>query len=69
RIESRNEYIPCSHPEDDHTCIFLICTRCQAIDEVHGDEVVAALRDVAKSKDFSLGRNVIESYGICNACA
>ena len=29
RLESSNEFIPCTHPTDPHDCIFLICTCCK----------------------------------------
>jgi len=69
RVESRNAYAICSHPEHQHDCIFLICKRCGKADEVEDEAVSTELQRIARSRAFVTHRPMIELSGLCQACA
>ncbi|MEO0411406.1 MAG: Fur family transcriptional regulator [Pseudomonadota bacterium] len=68
RLESSNEFIPCTHPTDPHDCIFLICTCCKKAVETDNKDVHAALGKVASASGFKTDRQVIELQGLCSDC-
>jgi len=68
RLETVNEFVPCSHPAQPHDCIFLICTCCRKVTEVEQDDIHKTLAQLAEQKGFQTGRQVIELQGLCPAC-
>lgn len=68
RLESSNEFIPCTHPADPHDCIFLICTCCKKAVETDDESIHRALGKVAKAEGFRTERQVIELQGLCSDC-
>lgn len=69
RIESRNAFLACIHPEHAHDCIFLVCDHCGATTHIDDDGVTAQLRTIAKDKGFSPELPIIEVKGRCAQCA
>ncbi|HUA53535.1 MAG TPA: transcriptional repressor, partial [Candidatus Sulfotelmatobacter sp.] len=39
RIESRNAFVPCAHPEHPHACVFFVCDGCSASVEVENADI------------------------------
>lgn len=68
RLESSNEFIPCTHPSEPHDCIFLICTCCKKAVETDERSIHGALAALADKHGFKTGRQVIELQGLCEAC-
>lgn len=68
RLESSNEFIPCTHPSEPHDCIFLICTCCKKAVETDERSIHGALTTLADKHGFKTGRQVIELQGLCKAC-
>ncbi|MEM7568355.1 MAG: Fur family transcriptional regulator [Pseudomonadota bacterium] len=68
RVESSNEFVPCTHPAEEHDCIFLICGCCKRALEVDDMVVNASLKDIAKTHGFNAERQVIELRGLCKDC-
>lgn len=68
RLESSNEFIPCTHPSEPHDCIFLICTCCKKAVETDQDDIHSALAKLADRHGFKTGRQVIELQGLCETC-
>jgi Fur family transcriptional regulator, zinc uptake regulator len=66
RIEAMNAYVYCEHGGGDHGTAMYICRSCETIEEV-------PLRSEPMPADapegFLTERIVIESYGLCAACA
>lgn len=68
RIESRNAFVPCAHPERPHACIFLVCDHCGTSAEVENPKVEALMARDAQSLGFRIARRVLELRGTCAAC-
>lgn len=69
RIESLNAFIGCDHAGDNHTCQFLICSKCQNTVELsHDSGINSAIYQKAKNYNFQIDKPVIEIQGICKQC-
>ncbi len=68
KIESRNAYVPCAHPERPHGCIFFVCDQCSASVEIENPQLEALMDKDAKSLGFRIARQVVELQGTCAAC-
>lgn len=68
RIETKNQYVPCSHPDHPHACVFFICDRCGASAEVENPAVESMFDRDARSLGFRIGKRVVELQGTCATC-
>ena len=68
KIESLNAYIGCPHPGGQHVSQFLICDRCETVEEVTSPELGAAVDATAKAAKFAVQRQTLEVHGTCKAC-
>jgi Fur family zinc uptake transcriptional regulator len=68
RLESRNAFVGCGHPEDTHDSQFLICDRCDATVELEDESVVEQLRAAAEAQGFVADSQTIEVHGVCGDC-
>jgi len=68
KIERRNAFISCGHPDTSHAPAFLICRICDAVAEMNSDLSSSALQDAAKSTGFTIERAIVEAEGICPKC-
>lgn len=69
RIDSRNAFIGCSHPEEPHRAQFLICNVCSAVAELDSEALHETVRRTARTKGFRVENVVIEASGRCPNCA
>ena len=69
RIESRNAFIACplDHGPED-LVLFMICTQCGGVDEVHAPELVQTLDQIAQRQSFSPQVRILELSGLCAHC-
>jgi len=68
RIESRNAFIGCDHPERPHAGQFLICARCSNAAEIDDPSVTRALSKSASDFGFAVTRQTVELSGLCPSC-
>ncbi len=68
RIETKNAFIPCAHPDHEHTCVFFICESCGNSAEVENEKVDALFEQDAAALGFRIGKRVIEMQGMCATC-
>ncbi len=68
KIESRNAYIPCAHPERRHICIFFICGSCEESVELEDQRLERLISEDATLLEFSVARRVVEVEGTCKHC-
>lgn len=68
RIESRNAFMACDHPDHVHDCIFLVCDRCGVTTHIDDDGIAGEIRNAAKARGFQPVHPVIEVKGLCDAC-
>lgn len=69
RIESRNAFVACplDHGPED-LVLFMICTQCGGVDEVHAPEIAQALDQIAQRQSFSPHMRIFELSGLCAHC-
>ncbi len=68
KIESRNAYVPCAHPERQHDCLFFICSNCGASVELEDQRLECLISEDAALIGFRPTRRVIEVEGTCTSC-
>lgn len=68
KIESRNAFVPCAHPERDHNCVFFMCRNCGSSAEVENSELERLLDSDAKRVGYRIVRLVVEVEGTCGPC-
>lgn len=68
KVESRNAYVPCAHPDRHHDCLFFLCVECGASVELENPQVEQLLAKKADEMGFRMLRRVIEVQGTCRGC-
>ena len=68
KIQSRNAYVPCAHPERRHDCLFFICSNCGASVELEDQRLECLISEDAALIGFHPTRRVIEVGGVCESC-
>ena len=68
KIESRNAYIPCTHPERNHICLFFLCGSCGNSVEFEDQRLERLIAENAAQLKFKAARRVVEVEGICERC-
>ncbi|WP_062562738.1 transcriptional repressor [Paracoccus aminovorans] len=68
RIETRNAFVPSSHPDDPGVGAFFLCNHCGATFEVDLPGLEAEFARRAETFGFRVGRRVVELQGICADC-
>lgn len=69
KLHTRNAYVACSQPGEDHGTQFLICRRCDTIVEIASRTVDEALVAAAVAVEFEVQNPVVEIAGLCPYCA
>ena len=68
KIESRNAYVPFTHPERHHDCLFFICNICGASAELEDQRLERLITEGASQIGFHALRRVVEVEGTCSTC-
>jgi len=68
RIESKNAYILCHHPHEEHDCLFFICRNCGTATEAPDGEISRLLRKEAGHLGFGINKQILEIIGLCKNC-
>ncbi len=69
RIESKNAYILCTHPHEQHNCLFFICRKCGKATEASDRAITPLLRDEAEELGFAVSKQILEILGECESCS
>lgn len=69
KIESRNAYVACTHPERNQDCLFFICDCCGETTELEDQRLDRLITENATQMGFRAVRRVIEVEGMCTTCA
>lgn len=69
RIESRNAYVACAHPDHDHACVLFVCNGCGASSEIEDRSLERRLASDAEALGFTIERCVLELSGACADCS
>lgn len=68
RIETRNAFVPSTHPEDRNAGVFFLCNQCGATVELEAGGIADVLTARAAALGFQVGRRVVELQGTCADC-
>lgn len=68
RIETRNAFLPSTHPEDPSVGAFFLCDHCGSTLEVGLSGLDAEFSSRAARLGFRVGRRVVELQGTCADC-
>lgn len=68
KLESLHAFVGCTHPEREHSCQFLICADCGAVNELENDSIARSLRSAERATGFAATRQVVELIGTCAQC-
>jgi len=68
KLQQKNAFIACHHPDDLHHPAFMICSDCGHVAEEDLSHGSRALSEAATRVGFSIHRTNIEVEGICKSC-
>ena len=68
KIQSLNAFVGCSHPNEHNECYFLICKKCQNIEECHSENINEFVQSTSNNNNFSANQVTLEISGICQEC-
>lgn len=68
KIESRNTYVPCIHPERGHDRLFFVCSNCETSIEHEDQRLERLIGEKAALLGFRVARMVLEVEGTCARC-
>ena len=68
KLEKQNAYIACSYPAQDHLPIFMICKKCDAVQEAQTTGDATLLVTAAQDCGFAIETTVVEAEGLCRSC-
>ncbi len=68
RIRRLNAFAACTHPDESHRPMFLICNSCDLVAEMDAATVQADVRRSAGTSGFEVEQMNLEAVGLCPAC-
>lgn len=69
KLQRLNAFIGCHHPESGgESCYFLICTRCEEVQELHHPTIRQGLQESMRQQKFLARHVTVEVEGICKGC-
>lgn len=68
RIESKQAYLTCDHPEHSHESQYLLCSECGKADEIESKQLWTLLNGLLVEKGFKPNNSVVEVTGVCSDC-
>ena len=70
KLESLNAFIACNHVscEKFGATAFVICDKCEQVEEVCDKSVTLFLDQLAKKAKIKMSKSNVELHGICNTC-
>jgi Fur family zinc uptake transcriptional regulator len=69
RVSSRNAYVGCPHPGEEHMAQIFICERCNVAVEQADKSVNHRIRRTAQGLHFQIRGQTVEIVGLCPYCA
>lgn len=68
RLESKQSYLACDHPEHEHESQYLLCSSCGNADELESKQLGKLLEKLMHQKGFQAENSVVEVTGLCSDC-
>lgn len=68
RLESKQTYLACDHPEHAHESQYLLCSSCGRADELESKQLWKLLDKLTDQQGFVPVNSVVEVTGLCSEC-
>ena len=68
RLESKQTYLVCDHPEHAHESQYLLCSACGRADELESKQLMKLLDKLIDEQGFEAVNSVVEVTGLCREC-
>lgn len=68
KLESRQVYVCCDHPEHQHESQYLLCSSCGRVDELESKKLSNLLGRISDQRGFQVENAVVEVSGRCGDC-
>lgn len=68
KLSSLNAYIGCPHPGEHSQCYFLICNKCNKVQECCNQVLTEAVIYTTHTQHFKPKHTTLEIQGICQQC-
>lgn len=68
RLESKQAYLACDHPEHAHESQYLLCSTCGRADELESKQLLKLLEKLIAQQGFEPANTVVEVTGVCSDC-
>jgi Fur family zinc uptake transcriptional regulator len=69
KLHISNSYVSCRHSAEHDKSIFLICKKCNIVQEYCDIEIANKLAEISKNNKFTIQEAAIEFSGVCNICS
>ncbi|MFT6346981.1 MAG: Fur family zinc uptake transcriptional regulator [Myxococcota bacterium] len=68
KLHISNSYVTCSHPLKHNKCSFLICNKCNEVQECCDKKLSNELMEISLKNNFHIEDAMVEIRGICSSC-
>ena len=68
KLESKQTYLACDHPEHAHESQYLLCSSCGKADELESKKLWKLLDKLMDEQGFERVNSVVEVTGLCSDC-
>ena len=68
KLESKQTYLACNHPEHAHESQYLLCSSCGRADELESKQLWNLLDKLTDQQGFVPVNSVVEVTGLCSDC-
>lgn len=68
RIQSLGAFVACHNDEEDHGTQFAVCRGCGTVVELHDHRICDFIKEIGKSLNFHIEREMLELMGLCKDC-
>jgi len=68
RVSSRNAFVGCAYPGNDHMAQIFVCDRCGVAVEQADDSLNRHIRNKAQDMHFKIRSQTVELVGLCPLC-
>ncbi len=68
KLESKQTYLACDHPEHAHESQYLLCAECGRAEELESKQLAKLLDKLTVEQGFVAVNSVVEVTGLCGEC-
>ena len=69
KLESGNSFFGCSHPGENHNCYYMICKKCNKLEEWCNNNLLQDINNALDREYFIVDHITLEIFGTCRSCS